>query len=184
MQSSVWTTGNQSLKSRPFLSNASKALSTWRLEGEKNWFVVISFIYSDVTHSFLGCRGVPGEDVSILVVSQWTLFTREGGCKGLVVSVNDPARGSHFTHVKERVPSWVHGGCWLHPSTGSLTQPRAWICTGDVHAHVVDSLCEGPILVAVAGVFPCCEGHGCLPHRVPVAKVLKEKSAFFYSAQL
>ena len=144
---------------------------------------MISFIYLHVTHSFLGCRGVPCENGSILVVSQWALCTCEGCSKGVVVSVNDPTGGSFFTHVEEDIPSWVHGGCWLHPPTRSFTQVSVWVGGGDVQADVVDSLWEGPILVAVAGVFLCCEDHGCLIHRVPVAEVLME-NMLFYALQL
>merc|ERR1711992_199575 len=118
-----------------------------------------------LVNSFLGCRRVPCEDGSILVVSKKALFTREGCRKGLIVGVDNPAWGSYFTHVEERIPSRVHGGSWLHPCTWSLTQLlRAWIGSGEVNADVVDPLREGPILIAVACVFLCCVGHGCLIH--------------------
>merc|ERR1712122_275781 len=114
-----------------------------------------------LVNSFLGCRRVPCEDGSILVVSKKALFTREGCRKGLVVGVDNPAWGSYFTHVEERIPSRVHGGSWLHPCTRSGTQLlRAWVGSGEVNADVVDSLWKGAILVAVACVFLCCVRHG------------------------
>merc|ERR1711879_619073 len=42
---------------------------------------------------------------------------------------------------------------------------------GDVDTDVVDSLWEGSILPAVAGVFPGCEGHGSLIHGIPITQV-------------
>merc|ERR1719213_105140 len=58
-----------------------------------------------LVNSLLRCSGIPCGNGSILDVSQWALFTRVACLKSLVVSVNNPARGSHFTHVKHHVSS-------------------------------------------------------------------------------
>ena len=47
-----------------------KGLVNLQIERWKNSSAVIRFIYFHATHSFLGCRGVPCEDGSILVVSK------------------------------------------------------------------------------------------------------------------
>ena len=124
------------------------------------------------THSFLRCSGVPGGNGSILDVSQWALFTRVACLKSLVVSVDNPACGSHFTHVKHHVSSRPHGGDWLHPCTRSLSKLIAWIGADGPYAHVVHALWEEPNLGHGADILPSCVGHGRLIHGVPVAKVL------------
>ena len=131
------------------------------------------------TYSFLRCSGVPGGNGSILDVSQWAFFTSVACRISLVVGVDNPAWGSHFTHVKEHVPSGVHGGDWLHPRTWSLANRTICSGSGHVQADVVDSLWEGSILVTVAGVLLCCVGHRCLIHGVPVSKILKRKGLVF-----
>merc|ERR1719394_1220118 len=104
------------------------------------------------THSFLRSRGVPCGNGGSLVVSQWALFTGVTSSKGLIVGVDDPAGGSHFTHVEEHIPSRPHGGNWLHPGARSLTQLIVRIGADDPHAHVVHALREETDLGAGAGV--------------------------------
>ena len=131
------------------------------------------------TYSFLRCSGVPGGNGSILDVSQWALFTSVACCIGLVVSVNNPAWGSNFAHVKHHISSRPHGGDWLHPRTRSLSKLIAWVCADGPHTHVVHALREEPDLGAGAGVVAGGVGHGCLIHGVPVTKVLKSKELIF-----
>ena len=106
-------------------------------------------------------------------MSQWALFTRVASSKGLIIGVDDPAGGSHLTHVEEDIPSRPHGGNWLHPGTRSLTQLIVRIGADDPHTHVVHALREETDLGAGAGVVAGGVGHGCLIHGVPVTKVLK-----------
>merc|ERR1712241_1592879 len=124
-----------------------------------------------LVNSFLRCSGVPGGNGSILDVSQWALFTRVACLKSLIVGVDNPACGSHFTHVKHHVSSRPHGGDRLHPCARSLSKLIAWIGADGPHTHVVHALWEEPHLGHGADVVPGCVGHGCLIHGVPVAKV-------------
>ena len=133
------------------------------------------------THSFLRCSGVPGGNGSILDVTQWAFFTSVACRKSLVVSVDNPAWGSNFTHVKHHISSRPHGGNWLHPCTRSLSELIAWIGADGPHAHVVHALWEEPNLGHGADILPGCVRHGRLIHSVPVAKVLKRQGLILIS---